>query len=142
MPKATRKRKSSTGAMQSHAEQLISGSERQLITILDSDTDTAQLRTHWPEHPAACIVVVPGAKGHMNYIRNIATRLEALEFVMGLPFPHRPKAPGQQSIEQESAMRRRQAVEDAALTPEQRSRIEHNKRRALEIRASKAVAVA
>ena len=128
--------------MQSDAEKLMSGCKRQLITTLDSDTDADQLHKHWPEHPTSCVVVVPGTKGHFEYIRNITPRLEALEFVMGLPFPHRPKAPGQQSIEQEAAMRCRQAAEDTALTPDQRNRIENNKRRALEIRTLKAAVVA
>ena len=142
MPKSAKKRPSPTDDMHSDAEKLVSGCDRKLITILDSDSDAEQLHTHWPEHPASCIVVVPGPKGHFNYIRNTATRLEALGFVMGLPFPHRPKAPGQQSVAQEAAMRRRQAAESAALTPKQRERIECNKRRALEIHAQKAVAVA
>ena len=136
MPKDSRK--SPTDNMQSDAEKLLSACERQLIVILDTDTDAKQLHKHWPEHPSSCVVVVPGAKGHFNYIRNIAPRLEALEFVLGFPFPHRPKVPGQQSLEQEAAMRRRQAAEDAAITTEQRDRIERNKRRALEIRAQNA----
>jgi hypothetical protein len=138
MPKATRLRKSHTDGMQSDTEKLMSGCERQLITILDSDTDTDQLRKLWPEHPTSCVVVVAGTKGHFNYICNIAPRLEALGFVMEPPFPHRPKVPGQQSVAQEAAMKHRQAAEDAALTTEQHDRIERNKHRALEIRAQEA----
>ena len=130
------KRKSVTDGMSSDAEKLMSGVQRELIKILDADTQSDELREHWPDHPPACEVVVCGPKGHPNYIRNITDRLEALGFARG-KFPHRGKRPGQPSVEQEAQIRRRQATETAELTVDKRARAEQNKRRALEICAER-----
>ena len=130
------KRKSVTDGMGSDAEKLMSGVQRELIRILDADTQPDELREHWPDHPPACEVVVPGPRGHAKYIGNIADRLEALGFAFG-KFPHRSKRPGQPSAELEALIRRRQAKEKVALTADQRVRIEQNRLRALEIRAQR-----
>ena len=124
------KRKSVTDGMGSDAEKLMSGVQRELIRILDADTQPDELREHWPDHPPACEVVVPGPRGHAKYIGNIADRLEALGFAFG-KFPHRSKRPGQPSAELEARIRRRQAKEKVALTADQRARIEQNRLRAV-----------
>lgn len=130
------KRKSVTDGMASDAEKLMSGVQRKLIKILDSDTHQAELRDYWPDHPPSCEVVVPVSRGHLSYIRNIADRLKALDFVPG-QFPHRVKAPGQPSVELDATIKRRQAKETAELTAHQRTRIEQNRLRALEIRSQR-----
>ena len=61
----------------------MSGVERELIKILDADTQSVELRGYWPDHPFSCEVVVPGPKGHFDYIRNIVGRLEPLGFAFG-----------------------------------------------------------
>ena len=134
--KPSGRRGSGTTGLASEAEKIMSGVERQLIKLLDSDSDedAAELARVWPNAPPSCVVVVPGVKGHFKYIMNIKDRLAGEGFVLGLPYPHRPKVAGQLSLQQEAAMRRRQAKEDTALTPEQKERIEFNRRRALEIR--------
>ena len=117
--RAIRKRRSSvTDSMASNAEKIQSGVKRQLIELLDSEIDAAKLAKLWPEAPVHCVVVVPGAKGHWNYIRNISERLEAEGFTLGLPYPHRPKP----------------AV---VPTPEQKAMIEANRLRALAIHAAR-----
>jgi len=130
--KTNKKRRSVTDHMHSDAEKILYGADRQLIRLLDSDEDAEELAKYCPQALAPCVVVVPGSKGHVNYIKNIVDRLEATGFVLGLPYPHRPKLPGQQTLHQEAEMKRRQAKQDAALTEEQRERIERNKRQALE----------
>ena len=108
----------------------MSGVGRELIKILDADTQSNELREHWPDHPPACEVVIPGPKGHSNYIRNIAGRLEAVGFTLG-KFPYRGKRPGQPSVDLEAEIKRRQAKETKELTEEQRDRIESKRLRAL-----------
>lgn len=130
--KPGKKRGSVTDNMHSDAEKILSGVDRQKIKLLDSEENAEELAKYWPEAPAPCVVVVPGSKGHFVCIKHIADRLEATGFVLGLPYPHRPKLPGQQTLRQEAEMKRRQAKQDAALTEEQRERIERNKRQALE----------
>ena len=81
-------------------------------------------------------MVVCGPKGHPKYIRNITDRLETLGFVMGR-LPHRPKRPRQPPARVEAQDERRQA--ETKLTADQLARIEHNRLRALQIRAQRAV---
>ena len=57
------KRKSVTDWVASDAEKLMSGVERELVKILDADTQSDELRGYWPDHPFSCEVVVPGPKG-------------------------------------------------------------------------------
>ena len=135
--KSNKKRPIATDSLGSNAEKIVSGVDRQLIELIDSDENSGRLRQYWPDAPAPCVVVVPGIKGHFNYIRNIADRLQAEGFVMDLPYPHRPKTPGQLPLQQEAAMKRRQAKEDAALTADQKKRIERNRAAALEKLAQK-----
>ena len=113
--RAIRKRRSSvTDSMASNAQKIQSGVDRQLIELLDSETHAVKLAKLWPEAPAHCVVVVPGVRGHFNYICNIHERLLAEGFTLGLPYPHRPKP----------------AV---VPTPEQKAMIEANRLRALSI---------
>ena len=130
------KRKSVTDWVASDAEKLMSGVERELIKILDADTQSVELRGYWPDHPFSCEVVVPGPKGHFDYIRNIVGRLEPLGFAFG-QFPYRLKSPGQPQVCLEAQIRRRQMKETIDLTAEQRVSTEHNRCRALEIRAQR-----
>ena len=129
--KPSKKRPSVTDAMATDAEKIVSGVDRQKIELIDSEEHAAKLAEVWPEAPAPCVVVVPGSNGHFNYIKAIHERLSAEGFVLALPYPYRPKLPGQLPLRQEAAMKRRQAKEDAALTKEQRDRIESNRLRAI-----------
>ena len=138
--KPSKKRSNVTDAMASNAEKIVSGLDRQLIELIDSEEDAAKLAAIWPGAPTPCVVVVPGSKGHFNYIKNIHERLSAEGFVLALPYPYRPKLPGQLPLRQEAAMKRRQAKEDAALTKEQQERIESNRLRAI-AKLAKRVAV-
>ena len=87
-----------------------------------------------PITPLSCEVVVPGPKGHFNYIRNIVGRLEPLGFAFW-QFPYRLKSPGQPQVGLEAQIKRRQMKETTDLTAERRVRIEQNRCRAIEIRA-------
>ena len=130
--KPSKKRPSVTDSMESNAEKIVSGVTRKKIELIDSDEDAAKLEQVWPGAPVPCVVVVPGSKGHFNYIKKIHERLSAEGFILGLPYPHRPKRPGQLPLHLEAEMRIRQSNEGRALTEEQRERIERNKRLALE----------
>ena len=65
--KSNKKRPSATDSLGSNAEKLVSGVDRQLIELIDSDENSGRLRHHWPDAPAPCVVVVPGTKGHFKY---------------------------------------------------------------------------
>ena len=76
-----------TDTMASNPEKIVSGVDRQLIELIDSEEDAAKLAEVWPEAPAPCVVVVPGSNGHFNYIKAIHERLSAVGFVLALPGP-------------------------------------------------------
>ena len=107
------KRKSVTDNMSSDAEKLMSGVDRRLISILDSEVDEEELSKIWPDHPQNCIVVVPDIKGHFRYITSIPDRLISVGFDLSLRYPHRVKVPGQLTVQEEAAMKKRQATEGA-----------------------------
>ena len=65
--KSNKKRLSTTDSLGSNAEKIVSGVDRQLIELIDSDENSGRLRQYWPDAPAPCVVVVPGIKGHFKY---------------------------------------------------------------------------
>ena len=107
-PKTTiakkKKRSSVTDTMFSPAEKILSGVTRQLIVILDSDSDSAELNKYWKSAPRPCIVVVPGPKGASKYIYHIRDRLkhEGFRFDGGAKLWYRPKLPNQKTLQEQA----------------------------------------
>ena len=58
------KRKSVTDGMSSDAEKLMSGVQRKLIQVLDADTQSDELREHWPDHLGGAGGTDQAAPGH------------------------------------------------------------------------------
>ena len=100
-----KKRPSVTDSMKSDAEKILSGVQRELIQLLDSDVDAVALRDVWPTAPRSCLVVVPGPKGHKSYIYLIRQRLKAegFEFDGDSKLWFRRIFPGQPTLAQKAA---------------------------------------
>lgn len=69
--KPRKKKPSVTDGMETNTEKVGSAIERRLIKIVPTPVP------EWPDAPPDLLVVLPGAKGHRNYIFNIKDRLKA-----------------------------------------------------------------
>jgi hypothetical protein len=101
-----KKRPSVTDSMTTNAAKILSGVERKLIQLLDSEADAVALQEVWPAAPGSCLVVVPGAKGDKSYIYLIRERLKAegFKFDGEAKMWYRRSFPGQLTLEQKAAL--------------------------------------
>ena len=72
--KKRKPRKSVTDGMSNAADKVWSSIERRLIKVVPTPVP------EWPGAPLGLLVVLPGAKGHANYIFNIRDRLKEIGY--------------------------------------------------------------
>ena len=104
-------RHSVTAGMKSEAEKILSGVERGLLELLDSDDDGDLLSKLWPGAPTPCIVAVNTAK-QFDYVFAIKERLKAEGFLWDpdAVFWYRPKIHGQLTLAQKARSERNRAA--------------------------------
>ena len=108
---AKKKRPSPTDQMHNDVEKILSGVERGLMKLLDSDKDGAELSRIWPDAPKPCIVVVNTAR--FNYVYKIKERLknEYFHWAPGVKMWYCRKVPGQLTLQERADLYKRVIAE-------------------------------